>query len=54
VRILDPILDRRQREDRLGVLGLIDLTFTGNLVLIVIFFPNGLMAALDRRRWWST
>jgi branched-chain amino acid transport system permease protein len=30
------------------------LTFGVILVVIVIFFPNGLMAAFDRRGWWST
>jgi len=30
------------------------LTFGVILVMIVVFFPNGLMAAVDRRRWWST
>jgi len=30
------------------------LTFGVILVLIVIFFPNGLMGAIDRRGWWST
>lgn len=30
------------------------LTFGAILVVIVVFFPNGLMAALDRRGWWST
>jgi branched-chain amino acid transport system permease protein len=30
------------------------LTFGILLAVIVIFFPNGLMAIIDRRRWWST
>jgi len=30
------------------------LTFGVLLAVIVIFFPNGLMAVIDRRRWWST
>jgi branched-chain amino acid transport system permease protein len=30
------------------------LTFGVLLAVIVIFFPNGLMAIIDRRRWWST
>jgi branched-chain amino acid transport system permease protein len=30
------------------------LTFGIVLVIIVVFFPNGLMAAIDRRRRWST
>lgn len=30
------------------------LTFGVLLAVIVIFFPSGLMAVIDRRRWWST
>ena len=30
------------------------LTFGVLLAVIVIFFPNGLMAIVDPRRWWST
>ena len=30
------------------------LTFGVLLAVIVVFFPNGLMAIIDRRRWWST
>jgi ABC-type branched-subunit amino acid transport system permease subunit len=30
------------------------LTFGVILVMIVVFFPNGLMGAVDRRGWWST
>jgi branched-chain amino acid transport system permease protein len=30
------------------------LTFGVLLAVIVIFFPNGLMAVVDPRRWWST
>ena len=30
------------------------LTFGILLAVIVIFFPNGLMAIVDRRGWWST
>ena len=30
------------------------LTFGVLLAVVVIFFPNGLMAIIDRRRWWST
>lgn len=30
------------------------LTFGIVLAIIVIFFPNGLMGVIDRRRWWST
>jgi branched-chain amino acid transport system permease protein len=29
------------------------LAFGVLLAVIVIFFPNGLMGAIDRRRWWS-
>ena len=30
------------------------LTFGVLLAIIVIFFPNGLMGVVDRRRWWTT